>query len=168
MSHIFMCMGRWDIVTSMQTWFVIPPIPCIFMQTMSTKNYYNFGTINNDNSRHVTIDARGANVADIIRAALAEDVEPVQEEKPAKQSSLPFLNLEKFKELNLYSLEEFEDKYRKAVKGGAPQLAKFLKQYKELDVLNLKDYNKRETYDELKEFFGEDLDFGYPNFAAYY
>lgn len=74
MSHIFMCMGRWDIVTSMQTWFVILPIPCIFMQTMSTKNYYNFGTINNDNSRHVTIDAPGADIASIVRSIFAEDV----------------------------------------------------------------------------------------------
>lgn len=129
------------------------------------------GTVNyNDHHREYNIDARGRNLAEIIRACETDNIEatPVQEEKSAKKSSLPFLNLEKFKELNLYSLEEFEDKYRKAVKGGAPQLAKFIKQYKELDVLNLKDYNKRETYDELKEFFGEDLDFGYPNFAAYY
>lgn len=129
---------------------------------------YNYGTYNDIH------DNPNATIYACPDSSTAEEVKPVESSSVSpelyseKTISLPFLNLEKFKELNLYSLEEFEDKYRKAVKGGAPQLAKFLKQYKELNVLNLKDYNKRETYDELKEFFGEDLDFGYPNFAAYY
>ncbi len=47
---------------------------------MSTNNYYNFGTINNNHSKHVTIDARGTNVADIIRAFMSDNAEDVTPE----------------------------------------------------------------------------------------
>jgi len=137
---------------------------------MSTNNIY-IGTLNDhsqDHSKHVTINAPGANVADIIRAALAEDVEPVQEEKPAKKSSLPFLVPEKLAALGTYSEDEFDAMYHDAVKGGAPKLAKFLKHYKELEVFDTKELNKKETFEELKAYFGDELDFGYPNFSYYY
>ena len=135
---------------------------------MSNNNYYNFGTINNDHSKHVTINASGVNVNDIVRSFLAEDVQPVQEEKPATKTSLPFFVPAKLAELGTHTEEEFDGLYHDAVKGGAPKLAKFLKHYKELEVFDTKDLNKKETFEELKAYFGDELNFGYPNFAAYY
>lgn len=135
---------------------------------MSTNNYYNYGTINNDHSKHVTINSNGANVTDIVRSFFAEDVEPVQEEKPVHSNVLPFLVPEKLAALGTYSVDEFDAMYHDAVKGGAPKLAKFIKHYKELEVFDTKGYNKKETFEVLKAYFGAELDFGYPNFAAYY
>ena len=102
------------------------------------------------------------------QAAPAEDVQPVQEEKPATKTSLPFFVPAKLAELGTYTEEEFDGLYHDAVKGGAPKLAKFIKHYKELEVFDTKDLNKKETFEELKAFFGDELNFGYPNFAAYY
>ena len=135
---------------------------------MSNNNYYNFGTINNDHSKHVTINASGVNVNDIVRSFLAEDVQPVQEEKPAPKAALPFFVPAKLAELGTHTEEEFDGLYHDAVKGGAPKLAKFIKHYKELEVFDTKDLNKKETFEELKAYFGDELNFGYPNFAAYY
>ena len=99
-----------------------------------------------------------------------EDVTPiVQEEKSSqKNSTLPFLVPEKLAALGTYSEEEFDTMYHDAVKGGAPKLAKFIKHYRELEVFNTKGYNKKETFEELKAYFGDELNFGYPNFAVYY
>ncbi len=47
---------------------------------MSTVIHNLGGTVNyHDNHKDISIDARGANVADIVRAALAEDVVPVEQ-----------------------------------------------------------------------------------------
>ena len=129
---------------------LLPHAPMLFYKAMS-KNYINHIGTYNDNSKSLTINTSNANVSEIVRSFLAEDVEEV-----------------KLKELNLYTLEEFEEKYRKAVKGGAPKLAEFLKRYKELEVFDFEDRNKKEIFEGLKTFFGDEMDFGYPNFAAYY
>lgn len=123
-----------------------------------------------DNSREYHIDARGKDISSVMRALEAEEVAPiVQEEKSSiKNTTLPFLVPEKLAALGTYSEEEFDTMYHDAVKGGAPKLAKFIKHYRELEVFNTKDYNKKETFEELKAYFGDELSFGYPNFAVYY
>ena len=112
--------------------------------------------------------APGADVSAIVRSFFAEDVTPVQEEKPASKSTLPFFVPAKLAGLGTYTEEEFDAMYHDAVKGGAPKLAKFLKHYKELEVFDTRDLNKKETFEELKAYFGDELDYGYPNFSAYY
>ena len=128
-----------------------PHKPMLFLFKTMTNNITNFGTINfydNNNSQPKKQQSQQV-----------EDVTPIP---------LPFLVLDKLTELGTYTLEEFAEKYHKAVKAGAPQLAKFLRRYSELKVFNLDGYNKRDTYDELKSFFGEEMDFGYTNFTLYY
>lgn len=132
------------------------------------KNYFAPGANYYDHHKDITINVNGANPVDLLRAALAEDVSPVQEEKPATKTSLPFFVPAKLAELGTHTEEEFDVMYHDAVKGGAPKLAKFLKHYKELEVFETKGLNKKETFDVLKAYFGDELDFGYPNFAAYY
>lgn len=122
-----------------------------------------------DNSREYHIDARGKDLASVMRALEADDVEPIAQEEPSKdENRLPFFVPEKLAALGTYSISEFVTMYHDAVKGGAPKLAKFLKRYKELEVFDTGDLNKKETYEELKAYFGAELDFGYPNFAVYY
>lgn len=135
-----------------------------------SNNYIHIGTLNDhsqDHSKHVTINAPGADVASLVRSIFAEDIEPVQTQKETP-SDLPFLVVSKLQELNLYTLQAFEDKYRKAVRSDAKTLASFIKKYSELEVLDVKERNKKQIFEELKAYFGAELDFGYPNFAAYY
>ena len=132
------------------------------------KNYFAPGANYYDNHKEVTINNPGANSVDLLRAALAEDVSPVQEQKPASKTALPFFVPAKLAELGTHTEEEFDGLYHDAVQGGAPKLAKFLKHYKELEVFDTKDLNKKEIFEELKAYFGDELNFGYPNFAAYY
>ena len=135
-------------------------------------NITNFGNINyHDNHREYHIDARGNDLASVLHAVDTENITPVQEVKtePAKESSnLPFLVEEKLKELNLYTLEEFEDMYRKAVKGDAKTLAKFLKNYSDLEVLDFKGKDKKQILTILQERFPDDINYGYTNFATYF
>ena len=137
---------------------------------MSRPTFINSTVVYNDHSTEYNIDARGNKDIDaLIRACNAEDVTPEQEVKKAHtKSALPFLVLDKLTELGTYTLEEFDEKYHKAVKGGAPKLAKFLKRYNELEVFDFEDRNKKEIFEDMKSFFGDEMDFGYPNFAAYY
>jgi len=136
---------------------------------MSRPTFINSTVVYNDHSTEYNIDARGTkDIASVIRACEAEDIE-TEREKPRMQSiSLPFLVPEKLSELGIYTLEEFDDMYHDKVKNGAPELAEFLKHYSELQVLNLGKYKKKAIYNKLKSFFGDEMDFGYPNFAAYY
>jgi len=53
---------------------------------MSTNNYYNFGTVNNDHSRHVTINAPGADISSLVRNFFAEDVTPEYTSSPASDN----------------------------------------------------------------------------------
>lgn len=121
-----------------------------------------------DNSTEYNIDARGKDLAEVLRACQTEDVSPVQEVKTEQKQTLPFLVIDKLTELGTYSILEFEVLYHEAVKGGAPKLAKFIKHYRELKVLDTKGLNKKETFEQLKTFFGDELNYDYPNFTAYY
>ena len=135
---------------------------------MSKPVFLNSKVVYHDNSREYHIDARGKDLASVMRAIEAEDVSPVQEQKPAPKAALPFFVPAKLAELGTHTEEEFDGLYHDAVQGGAPKLAKFLKHYKELEVFDTKDLNKKEIFEELKAYFGDELNFGYPNFAAYY
>lgn len=142
-----------------------PTIPCFYVKAMSINITNLGGTVNyHDNHKEITIN-NAKNTSDIVRQIMADDIEPVQEVTP---SDLPFLVVPKLKELNLYSLEEFEDIYRKAVQGDAKTLASFLKKYRDLQVLDFGDKNKKQIFAELEDFFGDSIDYKYPNFAAYF
>lgn len=92
----------------------------------------------------------------------------VPDHATAHAVSMPFLVPDKLSELGTYSVAEFEALYHDAAKAGAPKLVKFIKHYRELEVLNTDGYNKKQTFEELKAYFGKEISFGYPNFAAYY
>lgn len=133
-------------------------------------NYYDNSQ---DHSRHVTVTVpAGTDVSALVRSFFAEDVtaEEVakQEEQPVSKTALPFFVPERLAELGTYTIAEFEALYHDAVKGGAPKLAQFLKHYRELKVFDTKGLNIKDTYEKLKAYFGDELDFGYTNFSIYY
>ena len=136
------------------------------------KNIINHIDTYNDHSRSITINGANTNVSDLVRSFMSDDIEDVTPaEEPAteqKTSLYPFVVPEKLNELGTCTMDEFEGKYRKAVKSGANVLAPFLVKYRDLQVLNFGKRNKKDIFEVLKAFFGEDMNFGYPNFAAYY
>lgn len=116
---------------------------------------------------HNNISMSASQLTDLVRSFMAEDVEPAQAEE-VTPSNLPFLVVSKLQDLNLYSLQEFEGMYREAVEGDAKTLASFLKKYRDLQVLDFKDKNKKQIFAEIEDFFGDSITYKYPNFAAYF
>ena len=131
-------------------------------------NTYNYapGAVHLD-LHHNNISMSASGITDLVRSFMAEDVEPAQAEE-VTPSNLPFLVVSKLQDLNLYSLQEFEGIYRKAVEGDAKTLASFLKKYRDLQVLDFKDKNKKQIFAEIEDFFGDSITYKYPNFAAYF
>lgn len=147
-----------------------------------SKNVY-IGTVHNYNHREMTVNVpAGTNVSDLARAFFddrqPEDIQPEEVKNDdtmcaknahvTPKQPLPFLVPEKLAELGTYSITEFEKHYHNAVSAGAPKLTEFIKHYRNLQVLNTNGYNKKETFEELKAYFGDEMNFGYTNFAAYY
>ncbi len=160
---LYGCVGH---APCLPTQLIAPRIHAFLNSLSMAKNIINHIDTYNDHSRSVTINGANTNVADLIRSFMAEDVEPADEPQP--KSKLPFLVVEKLMELKLYSLQEFEDKYRKAVKGGVKTLAAFLKMYRDLQVLDFQGKDKKQIHAVLQAFFPDDITYGYTNFATYF
>lgn len=79
-----------------------------------------------------------------------------------------YINREKLKELNLYTIDEFEAMFAKATKGTAPELAAFLKKYRDLKMLDFGKHDKKQIFENLRAHFKEMRQYEYPNFAAAY
>ena len=143
---------------------------------MST-NYINIGTINNDHHREMTVNVpAGTNVSDFVRAFFSKDAEDIQAEEctDAKNATvhpkqpLPFFVPEKLEGLGLYTYEQFEQMYRKAVESDAHTLADFLHKYEKLEVFDFHGFEKREVYDSLRSFFPTMKEYSYTNFIYYF
>ena len=89
-------------------------------------------------------------------------------DKDTPEDAYPFIVYSKLAELGTYTVEEFEAAYRKAAKQGAPKLAKFLKHYNGLGVLDFDDNDKKQIFDILKAFFPSEIKYGYTNFTIYF
>lgn len=83
-------------------------------------------------------------------------------------SLYPFVVPAKLAELNLYSMAEFEKMYREAAAKEAPDLAQFLKQYKQLGVLDFGRLNKKQIFETLQAFFPNEIHYLYNNFIYYF
>lgn len=101
-----------------------------------------------------------------------EDVTVVSDETEktpdGKRQLFPFVVAEKLTELNLYTMSEFEQKYREAAANGAPVFAKFLKKYRELGVLDFGRLNKKQIFYQLRDFFKDEIGYDYNNFITYF
>ena len=93
---------------------------------------------------------------------------PPRESAEIPSSTYPFVNSDKLAELGTYTIAEFESDYRKAAAGGAPKLAKFLKRYSGLHVLDFDDLDKKEIFSILQAFFPDEIKYGYTNFTIYF
>ena len=96
---------------------------------------------------------------------VCEDIEPVQEQQ---ERNCPFVVAEKLRELNLYTYEEFVHMYRKAAETDAKTLAEFLTKYRQLGVLDFKNYEKKEILERLQAYFPTMKKYSYSNFIYYF
>lgn len=131
---------------------------------MSKPNFFQSNVVYHDNSTEYNIDARGNDLASVLRACEAEDIEPVQEQ----ERNCPFVVAEKLRELNLYTYEEFAHMYRKAAETDAKTLAEFLTKYRQLGVLDFKNYEKKEILETLQAYFPTMKKYSYNNFVYYF
>lgn len=154
-----------------------PTSLCHFFTKTMAVNITNFGFINyKDNHREYNIHTSGNNIADIIRQCEAEDIqaedvkaEPaVAKNATTAQQPLPFFVPDKLQALELYTIEQFEQMYRKAVESDAHTLADFLHKYEKLEVFDFHGYEKREVYDSLRSFFPTMKEYSYTNFIYYF
>ncbi len=136
----------------------------LFYKHMSN-NYIHIGTLNDhsqDHSKHVTINAPGADVASLVRSIFAEDIEPVQEEKPIdsiiftkkakKEGQIPTI-IQAFKSV----LANRRDKSR--------ALAQEVKVWQKDEYIDAH-YNAQVMYDEIVKIMP--LPFGYEAFKQHY
>lgn len=136
---------------------------CIFYTLIRmNKNYFAPGSNYYDHHRDITINVNGANPADLLRAALAEDIEPVQEEKPIdsiiftkkakKEGQIPTI-IQAFKSV----LANRRDKSR--------ALAQEVKVWQKDEYIDAH-YNAQVMYDEIAKIMP--LPFGYEAFKQHY
>ena len=133
---------------------------------MSRPNFFNSKVVYHDNSREYNIDARGRDLASVLQACKANDIEPVQEEKTAHKDYCEYICREKLQEQGLYTLDEFEQMIANASKGIASDFAAFLKRYKDQGILNFMGHSKRQIFDNFRAHYPEMRAYEYPNFAA--
>lgn len=162
-------MDRRGFTTSSQTLLVAFAYPCFLLQsTMSRPNFFNSNVVYHDNSTEYNIDARGRDLASILRACNTEDIqaEEVTTEPMRNKEYCEYICRERLQEQGLYSLDEFEQMLANATKGIAPDLAAFLKRYKAQGVIDFMGHSKRQIFDNLRKHFPEMRNYDYPNFAA--
>lgn len=126
---------------------------------MSTNNYYNFGTINNDHSKHVTINANSANVNDIVRSFFAEDITPT-EDSPSVSSELNSDNRPKFPYLTKKCFQEkrvdtVEAEIQAARKGTAEDMWRTLWNNENLGYLEVEYIDATTLYRAIENCYGK-------------
>ena len=165
-------MGKWDIVTCFDDIVCYPAYLCIFYCTMS-KPVFNNSFIGSytDNSREYNIDARGKDLATVLRALDAKDVTPHDEtlsvtseyhsdipdsiiftKKAKKEGQIPTI-IQAFKSV----LANRRDKSR--------ALAQEVKVWQKDEYIDAH-YNAQVMYDEIAKIMP--LPFGYEAFKQHY
>ena len=171
MSRLSMfCMDRRGITAGLATLSIVPLI-CAFLGKIMGDTYIQIGTINNntqDNHREMTINVtKDTNVAELVRSFMGGDTTDISSEThSASKEFCPYICRDKLKEQGIYTLEEFEAMFARATKGNAPELAEFLKRYKEQGILDFMGHTKKQIYNTLRKHFHEMRDYTYTNFAA--
>lgn len=132
-----------------------PAHPCFFLKHMSTNNIY-IGTFNDhsqDHSKHVTINAPGADVSALVRNFFAEDVTPVQEEKPDNGNDhFPYLTKKCFEQKQVDAVEA---EIQAAKTGTAEDMWRTLWDNENMGYLNVKHINATSLYHDIEKWYGK-------------
>ena len=129
----------------------LPHLSMLFKSKhMSLKNQgiLSIGTYN-DNSKEYNIDARGKDLAAVMRAIDAEDIQSVEEEKPAQGLFCRITKAAYDKGI----AQQVDDELRSACVS-APKLVKALNSNDALGYTDTKNLNSTELYNLLDEHYG--------------
>lgn len=119
---------------------------------MSTYNYAS-GAIHNDHHREVTINTSNTNIAALVNSFMAEDIQPVEEEKPAHESDhFPFLTKKCYEEKRV---EYIDAEFRAACKGSAESLWRTLWSNENLGYAEVEPYDAATLYRGIEKWYGK-------------
>lgn len=117
------------------------------------KNFFAPGAIYNDNHKEITINAPGADVSSIVRSFFAEDVEPVQEEKPAPETEyFPYLTKKCFEQKRVDAVEA---EIQAARKGTAEDMWRTLWNNENLGYMEIEHINANTLYRAIEKWYGK-------------
>ena len=129
--------------------FTVPPT-CAFLQNpMSRPTFINSKVVYHDNSREYNIDARGKDLASVMRALDAEDISPFQAEKTEPNSLFCRITKAAYEK---GVAQNVEDDLRSACVS-APKLVKKVKLNEALGYLDTEDLPSTDLYDLLNEHY---------------
>lgn len=117
------------------------------------KNYFAPGSNYYDHHKDITINVNGANPADLLRAALAEDIEPVQEEKADKNIHyFPYLTK---KCIEQKRVDAVEAEIQAARKGTAEDMWRTLWNNENLGYLEVEYIDATTLYRDIEKWYGK-------------
>ena len=162
MSLLSVCAGDGDIASSVLTLFVIP-IDRAFLSTIMSKNYINHIGTYNDHSKSITINGANANITDLVRQFMADDIEPVEEESE-QVDSIIFTKKAKVEHKESYIIAALQ----KSVQGRKDKTRAFVQELHDWQNQAYVDahFNARVMYDELEKLMP--ISFGYDGFKRLY
>lgn len=174
MPQLFMsCMDRWGIFVRLPTLLGSPSIPCfLFEKHMSLKIQGGIVNINeyHDNSTEYYIDARGKDLAFVMRALETEDITPSEDSSFASDNlsdisdSIIFTKKAKKEGKEAFILQALQ----KSVQGRKDKTRAFVQELQSWQNDGYVDahYNARVMYDELEKLMS--LPFGEEVFRKHY
>lgn len=120
---------------------------------MSKPVFFNSKVVYHDNSHEYHINAKDADVADIVRAFLAEDVVPVPEEKPEnKIEHFPYLTQKCFDEKRVSTIEA---EIQAARKGTAEDMWRTLWNNENLGYVEVEFIDATTLYRDIEKWYGK-------------
>lgn len=133
----------------------------------------NIGSINHNQCQELTIHSSDVDIHSLIQSFFSDKKEQPSEPTVAKDAtvvhnSLPFFVPEKLQALELYTIEQFEQMYRKAVESDAHTLADFLHKYEKLGIFDFRGYEKNDVFETLRNYFPTMKVYKYNNFVTYF
>ena len=169
MSRLPVCMGGRGITAGLATLSFVPLIPCFLKQsTMSSNNIY-IGTLNDhsqDHSKHVTVNVpAGTDVSSLVRSFFAEDITPVQEEKPADIIDSIIFTKKAKKEGKIDTIIQAFKTALSSRRDKSRALAQEVQIWQDDEYLDAH-YNAQVMYDEIAKIIP--LPFGYEAFKQHY
>lgn len=97
---------------------------------------------------------------DYLSEQIAEEIQRVR--------NFDYIRMDRLEEYGLISYESFIEEFRYAAENDAPTLARFMRKYEQLGILNFHGDNKKIIFTKLQAYFPTMKQYGYKNFAAAY
>ena len=120
---------------------------------MSRPNFFNSKVVYHDNSREYNIDARGRDLASVLQACEANDIEPVKEEKPDVDTNyFPYLTK---KCIEQQRVDAVEAEIQAARKGTAEDMWRTLWNNENLGYLEVEYIDATKLYRDIEKWYGK-------------